>query len=189
MKRRSLSNVIGFDDSPFHRNHRGNIPIIGTVYAGLRFEGILKGVIRRDGANAAKTIIKLISLSRFSEHIQLIMLQGIALGGFNVVNVFEIHRLLNVPILIVSRKQPDFKAIQNALISKVPGGLRKWGIIEKLGPMEPVSDIFIQRVGLNLDESTKILEKFSIHGHIPEPLRTAHLISGGITTGHSRGRA
>jgi endonuclease V-like protein UPF0215 family len=29
----------------------------------------------------------------------------------------------------------------------------------------------------------------SINGAIPEPLRVAHLIAGGVTTGQSRGRA
>lgn len=33
----------------------------------------------------------LIDGSRFTEHIQLIMLQGVAFAGFNVVDVFALH--------------------------------------------------------------------------------------------------
>jgi uncharacterized protein len=29
----------------------------------------------------------------------------------------------------------------------------------------------------------------TLHGNLPEPLRLAHLIAGGVTTGESRGRA
>jgi hypothetical protein len=29
------SHVIGFDDAPFDRGHRGDVPVIAAVYAGL----------------------------------------------------------------------------------------------------------------------------------------------------------
>jgi endonuclease V-like protein UPF0215 family len=34
-----------------------------------------------------------------------------------------------------------------------------------------------------------MLEVTTLHGKLPEPLRIAHLIAGGIVTGKSRGRA
>ncbi|MDM8523718.1 DUF99 family protein [Desulfococcaceae bacterium HSG8] len=181
-----ISNVIGFDDSPFLHSHRGNVRIVGAVYAGLRFDGILTGHIRRDGANAAKNIARLVSESKFAGHVQLVMLQGIALGGFNVVDVFGLHRKLQLPVLVVARRKPDMAAIKDALLTKVPGGLRKWKIIEKLGPMEPVANIFVQRAGLTIDEAGQVIEKFAVHSNIPEPLRAAHIIAGGITLGEDR---
>jgi len=186
---RPLSNIIAFDDAPFAHFHRGNVRIVGTVYAGLRFDGILTGHVRRDGANAAKKIAKLVRNSKFAEHVQLIMLQGIALGGFNVVDVPYLNRRLGLPVLVVARHQPDMSAIRDALLTKVPGGARKWQLIRKLGPMEPLAKVFVQRSWLTLDAARQVLEKFAIHGHIPEPLRTAHLIAGGITTGQSGRRA
>ncbi|MBF0119311.1 MAG: DUF99 family protein [Desulfobacterales bacterium] len=180
IKTKSFSNVIGFDDCPFLRSHRGDVKIVGTVYAGLRFDGLLTGHIRRDGANSAKVIGELISTSKFIEHIQLIMLQGIAFGGFNVVDVDYIRKCLNIPVLVVARHQPDMEAIHYALLNKVKGGLRKWSLIEKLGHMESLGNVFVQRSGLTLDEATETIRKFAIYGHIPEPLRTAHLIASGI---------
>ena len=44
-----LSNVIGFDDAPFERDHRGKVEVVGTVYAGLRFDGVLIGAVEKDG--------------------------------------------------------------------------------------------------------------------------------------------
>ena len=46
----------------------------------------------------------------------------------------------------------------------------------------------IQRVGLGFDEARDVIRCTTIYGHIPEPLRHAHLIAGGIATGQSRGR-
>jgi hypothetical protein len=49
--------------------------------------------------------------------------------------------------------------------------------------------LWVQRAGLTLDEARRIVADTTLHGNIPEPLRLAHLIAGGITTGKSRGRA
>ena len=38
-------------------------------------------------------------------------------------------------------------------------------------------------------EALQLLAATTLHGNLPEPLRLAHLIAGGITTGKSRGRA
>jgi endonuclease V-like protein UPF0215 family len=183
-----ISHVIGFDDCPFPHDHRGNITVVGAVYAGPRLEGILSGQIRRDGANAARTLAQMVKRSKFAGHLQLVMLQGIALGGFNVVDVHFLHQTLNLPVLVIARRQPDMVAIKQALLTRVPGGARKWRLIERLGPMEPVAGVHVQRVGLTLIEADNIIKRFALHGHIPEPLRTAHLIAGGIGTGQSRGR-
>jgi len=34
----------------------------------------------------------------------------------------------------------------------------------------------------------RLIERYAVHGHLPEPLRTAHLIAGGIIQGESRHR-
>lgn len=162
---------------------------MGAVFAGLRFEGVLRGKIRRDGANSARVIVRLITDSKFADHIRLIMIQGIAFGGFNVVDVFYIHNKLNLPVLAVARRMPDFDGIKSALRTRVRGGFQKWRLIERTGPMEPAAGVYVQRAGLTLEEARGVIETFAVHGRIPEPLRTAHLIAGGIALGESKGRA
>jgi endonuclease V-like protein UPF0215 family len=184
---RSFSNVVGFDDAPFPRDHRGRVDIVGTVYARLRLDGVLMGHVDRDGSDAADAVTGLISGSKFREHIQLILLQGIAFAGFNVIDVFSLFDSLKLPILVVARKPPDMDAIRAALVHRVEDGEAKWRIIERLGPMEPLDHIYVQRVGISLEESADVVRTFAAHGHVPEPLRTAHLIAGAVSTGVSRG--
>ena len=186
MKR--FSNVIGFDDAPFPAEYTGCVKVVGTVYAKSQLNGILIGEVRRDGTDAAKKLAALISQSKFAESVQLIMLQGIALAGFNVVDIFELYAQLKRPILIVCRKQPDMNSIRNALLH-MRGGLRKWALIEKLGPMEPAANVYVQRVGLTLRQAVTVVEQFTLTGNIPEPLRVAHMIAGAVMTGQSSGRA
>lgn len=188
MRPQHFSNVIGFDDAPFARDHRGKVKIVGAVFADRRMDGVLIGEIDKDGADAAVQLAALLQPSKFFQHVRLIMLQGITMGGFNVVDVIDLHRRLELPILVVARRAPDMAAIRSALQRHVPGGLAKWARIEAAGAMEPAGDLFVQRVGLTREQALDTLTHWSIHSRIPEPLRCAHLIAGALATGQSRNR-
>ena len=186
---RRLSNVVGIDDGAFDHGHRGDVPVVGAVYAGLRLDGVVIGRARRDGADATRRLAEMVAGSRFREHLQLVLLDGIAVAGFNVVDVGELSRRLAMPVLVVCRRQPDFARIRATLLERIPGGRRKWDLIERLGAMEPVAGVDVQRAGLDLDAARLVVRRFAIHGHLPEPLRVAHLIAGAVATGESRGGA
>lgn len=184
-----FSHVVGFDDAPFARAHRGDVLVVGAVYAGARLEGVLAGKVRRDGANATRVVAGLVRRSRFRGHLQLVLLQGIAFAGFNVVDLHALHTALGIPVMVVSRKRPDLAKIRAALLHHVRGGARKWRLIERAGPMEAIAGLYVQRAGIAPEDAVRALRRLTISGKLPEPLRTAHLIAGGVATGESRHRA
>lgn len=186
---RHFTTIAGFDDAPFPADHEGAVKVVGTVYAGQTLNGVLIGEVEKDGQDAADQLAALVTRSRFAPIIQLILLQGITLGGFNVVDAFQLYQRLGRPVLIVSRKRPDLEAIRVALLTRVRGGREKWALIERLGPMEPAGKVYVQRVGLSLEEAVETLKRFTVEGSLPEPLRVAHLIAGAVAEGQSRGRA
>jgi endonuclease V-like protein UPF0215 family len=203
-------NVIGFDDGPFPRAHRGNVWIVGAVCAGHRLDGVVTGHVRRDGTDSTRRMIELVRSSQFGSHVRAVLLQGIAVGGFNVVDVEALSASLGIPVLVVMRRPPRLDAIRKALFSetppfrpRVPGAARKWRLIERAGPIEELVSkhprgptglrkapqrLWVQRVGLSREAAQKLVESSTLHGHVPEPLRLAHLIAGGIASGRSRGR-
>jgi hypothetical protein len=187
MGSRKFSNVVGFDDAPFDRGHTGPVPVVGAVFAGLRLDGVLTGSIEKDGNDAAESLARLVLGSKFAGHIRLIMLQGIALGGFNVVDAPALSESTGLPVLVVARGNPDRDGIRQALFNGIPGGPRKWSVIEALGEMEPANGIYMQRVGLGREEAEAVIRRFSVNSNIPEPIRVAHLIAGAMATGQSRG--
>ena len=187
--RRRFTNVLGIDDAPFARAHRGDVPIIGAVCAGPRLDGVLRGRVRRDGANATERVASLLLSSRFEPHVRAVMLDGIALAGFNVVDLDALHARIERPVLVIARRAPDLRAMKRALLSRVPGGARKWRLIERAGPMEPCDGVFVQRRGLTLDEAREAIEATRAQGHLPEPIRLAHLIGAGLVRGASAGGA
>ncbi|MBL8541887.1 MAG: DUF99 family protein [Betaproteobacteria bacterium] len=181
--------VIAFDDAPFAREHRGNVLLVGAVFAGLRLEGVVTGAVRRDGRNATRVIASLIAKSRFRQQLHAVLLQGIAVAGFNVVDLAALHREVALPVLVVARRKPDLTAIRRALLDHVRGGARKWRLIERAGPMEAIGGLWVQRTGISSQAAEKLLARLTPRGRLPEPIRTAHLIAGALAPGESRHRA
>ena len=86
-----ISHVVGFDDAPFERSHRGDVLVVGAVFAGDRLDGVISTRVRRDGANAAQRLIDCLTGSRYFDQLHAILLQGIAFAGFNVVDLQRLH--------------------------------------------------------------------------------------------------
>ena len=91
-------------------------------------------------------MVELIRESQFREYVRAVLLQGIAVGGFNVVDVHALSETLGVPVLVVMRRPPDFPAIEKALFSRNPparpnvrGAARKWALIQRAGPIEELA--------------------------------------------------
>jgi endonuclease V-like protein UPF0215 family len=186
---RRLTHVIGFDDAPFDRSHRGDVLVVGAVYADARLDGVIAGKVRRDGANATRVLVHLVRRSPFGPQLQLVLLQGIAFAGFNVVDLGALHAALGMPVIVVARKRPNLARIRAALLGHVRGGRRKWRLIERAGPMEPLAGVWVQRAGIPAADAKRALARLQVSSKLPEPLRTAHLIAGGVATGASRHRA
>lgn len=184
-----ITNVVGFDDAPFDHDHRGDVRVVGAVCCRTRLDGVLAGKVRRDGANATDALIELVTGSKFREHIRAVLLQGIALAGFNVVDVHRLHLTLGVPVVVAVRRSPRLAMVRTALLERTPGGARKWRLVEAAGPLTPLRNLWVQHIGLTAADATALLAATTLHGNVPEPLRLAHLIAGGVTTGQSRGRA
>ncbi len=60
--------------------------------------------------------------------------------------------------------------------------------MERLGPMEAIGQVFVQRFGLSPDQARATIDRFALYSHIPDPLRTAHLIAGALIHGQNHGR-
>lgn len=185
----AIANVIGFDDGPFDKyGPPRDVLLVGAVCARTRLDGVVSGHVRRDGRNATVRMAELVRDSQFDRHVRAILLGGIAVAGFNVVDIHALRRLLDRPVVVVARRPPRYAKIRRAL-EHVPGSEHKWALIQAAGPMEAVRGIYVQRAGISLADTAALLEVTTLHGNLPEPLRLAHLIAGGIAAGKSRGRA
>ena len=87
--------VIGFDDAPFEKRRGAPVNLAGIVCAQVRFEGMLWGEIERDGDDATDGVIELVSGSKFAEQAHIILTDGLAFGGFNLLDLGRQHLSLS----------------------------------------------------------------------------------------------
>lgn len=56
-------------------------------------------------------------------------------------------------------------------------------------PTIAATGVYVQRVGISLEDARGLIQSLAVNSILPEPLRTAHLIAGGVALGESRHRA
>lgn len=180
--------VIGIDDSPFNKFKDKKILVVGVVMRGGSWvDGVLSTNVEVDGNDATRQLSKMINKCKFKPQLQCIFLNGIAVAGFNVIDVEELSKKTKLPVIIVIRRMPNIKNIKNTLI-KI-NKKQKIKLMEKAGEVIQIDDIFIQFTGIALEDAGKILKIVCTRSNIPEPLRLAHIIASGIISGESKGKA
>ncbi len=182
--------VLGIDDMPFSFSEE-TVDIVGVVMrGGVYLEGVLKATITVDGDDATEAIISMVERTRHRKQLKVIMIDGAALGGFNIVDCSLVHESTKIPVITVTRNKPDMESIKGALQKHFSDWERRWNILKRTG-MEQVAlkyPIYAASWGLTTEEMKDIIKLSIVRGAIPEPLRVAHLIATGIKTGESHGR-
>ncbi len=189
--------VLGIDDSALIS---AKIRVVGTFFrGGLWLDGVLSSMITRDGMDATDVIIDMVTSSKHYCQIRAIMLDGITYGGFNPIDIAQIHRETDIPVIVVMRRCPDFDKIRLAL-THFDDGPERFEIIRRGGKISRVyisdsriansrSPVYIQVSGISREDASRIIQITCTRGNIPEPLRVAHLIATGIVCGESKGKA
>lgn len=183
--------LLGIDDAPFNLGDK-TVPVIATFFRGGEWmDGVLSTEVEVDGEDATIKLIEMINRSKFKLQLQAILLDGIAVGGFNVINIHSLNRHTGIPVIVVVRRMPDFEKLEKTL--KKLGMEKKYMLMEKAGKPQEVKvkggTIFIQGAGISIEEAKKIMGICCTRSYLPEPIRAAHLIGAGMVKGESKGRA
>jgi hypothetical protein len=181
--------IIGIDDGPFERDRRGQVVVAGAVYrGGADFDGLLVTRVRRDGFDATEKLCAMLEGSKFLPQLHYAMLDGIALGGFNVVDVPLLAARTGLKVVVVVRRRPDLDAVRRAL-TRTTRHEARLETLKRAGEIRAIGRLHCQLCGLDVGEAAELLELTCTRSHLPEPLRAAHLIAGAIVTGQSGRRA
>jgi endonuclease V-like protein UPF0215 family len=180
--------VLGIDDGPFNKFRDRECLVVGAFYRGGSYpDGILSAKVKVDGSDSTSKIIRMVNRSKFRKQLHCIMLDGINLAGFNVVDIERLHKKTGIPVIVVVREYPDFSRIRSAL--KKMGKPGRFRLLEKAGNPVKAGNVYVQFKGMAFSQAKEIIRLTSTHSYIPEPIRVAHLIGSGIVTGESRGGA
>jgi len=180
--------ILGIDDAPFNKFKKGNVLVVGTIFRGGSWlDGLLSTKVRIDGSNSTDKLIEMINKCKFKPQLQVIILDGIALGGFNIVDIEKLNKKTKIPVIVVIRRMPDFKKIKETLIKLKKE--KKYKLIEKAGEVHKINQLYVQIKGINLKDAEEILKISCTRSLLPEPIRAAHIIASGVVKGESKGDA
>jgi endonuclease V-like protein UPF0215 family len=184
--------LLGIDDSPFTFNEK-YASVIGVVMRGGEYiECVLSNQVVIDGDEATEICRQMIQNTKHRQQLKAAMLDGVALGGFNIVDIYALNDSTNLPIISVTRDKPDFEKIKQALHKNFHDWEKRWVTLRK-GELHTVktshNPIYVKSAGLTIDEAKEIINLSTIRGVIPEPIRVAHVIASGVIRGESYGKA
>ncbi len=176
--------TIGFDDANFKFfSESHTTDLIGIVCQGTRMVSMVKKEITIDGDDATEVLIELIKQNE--KHVQFVLTDTITFGGFNIIDLEEIHYATNKPIIAVTEKEVDLDAVKKAILKKFPqknitklrkivnaGNLYET-VIETAGGL---SKVFFHSKGISYTDVNSLFQKVCIDSKIPEPVRLAHII-------------
>ena len=175
--------ILGIDDSPFSKSD-SHVLVVGVLMRRNTVEGVLSTVVERDGDDATEKLAEMVLKTRFAKQAGCIILNSIMFAGLNVVDIRALSNALQRPVIAVVRKKPDMKAVEKAL-ANVCCTEEKMVRMRNAGRVEKFGNVYAQVAGISVEDARKILARFK---GIPEPVRLAHVIAGGIVRGESGGK-
>ena len=177
--------VLGIDDGKFIPHTKGEALIVGVVFrGGCSIDGVMHTKVSIDGLDATQKLADMINDSPHRHQLRLVMLNGVTLAGFNIVDINKLSALTGLPVLALTNVKPNLEDIHEAL-KHLPDTEERWQLILNAGETYEVTNrgvkLYMGLAGITLTDAKTVLDLTSTRGSYPEPLRVAHLIASGIT--------
>jgi len=175
--------VLGIAES-FRKNLSDKAILAGIVMRGdMIIDGIVFGECTVGGLDATEKILEMYrSLER--EDILALMLNGCIISWFNVIDLNKLHEETGLPVISLSYRPST--GIREYFIKYFPRDWeRRVEIYERNGPRIELTNrnglkLYMRAVGIDLDEAAKLVDRYTLFGRIPEPLRIARLAAHGL---------
>jgi endonuclease V-like protein UPF0215 family len=179
--------AVGIDDGPSTRNgivksQNNRASLIAVWFDRLRLDRIRIGIVRVDQLDSTDVILRLLKGTRTD----VIFLSGASFAGFNIVDSKRLHDTVHIPIIIISREEPDNASVKRALKKHFTDWRTRWNLIRRLGkihafapkPSEP--PLHFECVGIPVAQARRIIQAYCVTSRVPEPIRVAGITAKGL---------
>ena len=143
-------------------------------------DGFVFGSCTIGGNDATESILEMFSKIK-RDDINFILVSGIIISMFNIVDITKIQKITGLPVIGVTYKESA--GIEDAIKNHFPDSYKTR--IERylaLGTRSRITlhtrhDLYIRTQGCTVNDATQLLDLFTLQGSIPEPLRLAQLLA------------
>lgn len=143
-------------------------------------DGFVFGHSTVEGNDATNAILQMHQkLNR--DDISFIMISGLIISMYNIVDVKKIWNQLKVPVIGVTYE--DSKGIEDAIKYHFPDSHQsKIEEYQRLGQRTKITlhtghDVFVRIEGCEIQEVKNLLDAMTLQGAVPEPLRVAQMLA------------
>jgi len=144
----------------------------------LIVDGIVFGTVTIGGNDSTQNILSMVrSLKR--DDVNCIMLDGLIISMYNIIDGEEIREKTGVPVLAITFKESE--GLEGTIQRHFPNDSKlKLEQYHKLGQRDKIllktgKFIFARYWGLSSNEASTIVNSLTLQGSIPEPIRIAKL--------------
>jgi len=158
-----------------------------SVLAGvvMRSDLVIDGVslthITVGGMDATKGVIEVYRRLHRSD-INVLMLNGCIIAWYNVIDLNQVYGELEIPLICVTYRESE--GIEG-ILRKFEDADERIRIYRRNGERTPIKlktgyRVYVRYYGLKEKEVRVVLNRFTLSGSIPEPLRVAKLIARSV---------
>lgn len=164
----------------FSQNSKKSVLAGIVMRRDLIIDGFVLGKATLEGDDATDEILQM--YKKLNRHdISYLLVSGIIISMYNIVDIKKIYDSLNLPVIGVTYQ--DSTGIEEAIKQHFPNSYEpKLQAYKKLGArhkitLDTASEIYIRNEGCTVKESGKLLNELTLQGSIPEPLRVAQILA------------
>jgi len=146
----------------------------------LVIDGVAMTYITVGGMDATDGVIRLYRQLGRSD-VNLVMLNGCIIAWYNVIDLGRVHEELGLPLICVTYRET--RGIED-LLAKFEDGPLRVEVYRRNGGRVPLRlktghTVYVRCYGIREREARVVLNRFTLFGSVPEPLRVAKLVARG----------
>ena len=174
--------VLGISES-FVKGVSKKSVLAGVVMRGdMLVDGFTFVTATVGGMDATEAVLK-IHRQLDREDVNLLMLNGCVISWFNVIDLSAVYQKLNLPLICVTYEESD--GLEKYFRAHFDDWEERVAVHERNGDRELVKlhtgySLYSRYFGMGKISSRRVLNKFTIQGAIPEPIRVSRLLANSM---------
>lgn len=151
-----------------------------VMRADMTIDGFTFSKAKVGGIDATEKIVGMYKALK-RDDINLLMLNGCVISWYNVVDLNQVSEETRLPLICVTYEES--KGLEKYFKELFPEDHQfRINIYRNNGPRTVLKlltgyNVYIRFLNMNLDEARVVLDKFTLQGAVPEPLRVARLLA------------